>query len=201
MYGGLEAPVVPLNGQKTQENKKGSEVVPLNIQKTQENRKEPETAKQEAENALEAKETKTILDKMKKIEDYINNIPDEKLNIYKWIVLEYKSIKDDIKQKMEEDPNFQEAMKQVWEHLDKNDQPLDTIGEPTAWEIAWEFLINNETPKQIKKANYVMSWYDKLNPKQQEALNGWLVAFKDRIENVATQLWLNQQNYEAKKVA
>ena len=153
--------------------------------------KQPEAAKQEAEKVLESKETKAVLDKMKKIEDYINNIPDEELNSYKWIVMEYKSIKDDIKQKMEEDPNFQEAMKQVWEHLDKNDQPLNKIGEPKAWEMAWEALMQKETPKQIKKVNYVMSKYDRLNPSQQEALNEWLATFKERIENVAKDLGLD----------
>jgi hypothetical protein len=45
--------------------------------------KQPEAAKQEAEKVLESKETKAVLDKMKKIEDYINNIPDEELNSYK----------------------------------------------------------------------------------------------------------------------
>ena len=102
---------------------------------------------------------------------------------------------------MEEDPNFQEAMEQMWMDLDKRDQPLDTIGEPTAWEMASEVLTSKETPEQIKKANYVMSWYDKLNPNQQKALDKWLAAFKDRIENVATQLGLDWQNYEVRKAA
>jgi hypothetical protein len=31
--------------------------------------------------------------------------------------------------------------------------------------------MQKETPKQIKKVNYVMSKYDRLNPSQQEALN------------------------------
>jgi hypothetical protein len=102
---------------------------------------------------------------------------------------------------MKEDPSFQEAMKQVWEHLDKKDQPLDTIGEPAAWEIASEMLTNKETSKQIEKANYVISWYDKLNPNQQTALNEWLKDFKERIENVATQLGLDHESYEVRKAA
>lgn len=160
----------------------------------------PEAATQEAENILESKETKVVLDKMKKIDDYINSISGEELNSYKWIILEYKSIKDDIKQKMEEDPNFKEAMKQAWKHLDNN-QPLNTLGEPTAWKIASEALAEKVTQQQVEKANYVITWYDKLNPNQQEILNRWLAAFKDRIENVATQLGLNLQNYEVRKAA
>ncbi len=149
-------------------------------------------ADKKANDILESEETKAVLDKMERIEDYINNIQGEELNSYKWIILEYKSIKDDIQKKMEEDPNFQAAMKQMWKSLDKNDQPLNQIPEPEAWEKTSEILTSIETPKQIKKINYVMSKYDRLNPSQQEALNKWLATFKERIENVARDLGLNQ---------
>ncbi len=163
--------------------------------KIQEAPKTQEAAQQEVKDVLESEETKVVLDKMKKIEDYLNNIQGEELKSYKWIILEYKSIKDDIQKKMEEDPNFQEAMKQVWEHLDKNDQPLDAIGEPDAWKMAWEVLGNNETQKQLSKIGYVVSsGYDMLNPNQQEALNKWLADFKDWIENVALILGIDQRN-------
>ncbi len=148
-------------------------------------------ADKKANDILESEETKAVLDKMERIEDYINNIQGEELNSYKWIILEYKSIKDDIQKKMEEDPNFQAAMKQMWKSLDKNDQPLNQIPEPEAWEKTSEILTSIETQKQIEKANYVISWYDKLSPDQQAALNKWLAIFKERIENVARDLGLN----------
>jgi hypothetical protein len=37
----------------------------------------------EAKDVLESEETKVVLDKIKKIEDYLNNIQGEELNSYK----------------------------------------------------------------------------------------------------------------------
>ena len=159
----------------------------------------PWQAGKKAREALNSKETIEILDKMKKIEEHINAIKKmpgtervkTEMGVYSLAIDAYEKIKIDIQQKMEEDPYFKEAMKQVWEHLDRNDQPLNTIEEPTASEMAWEVLMQKETPKQIKKINYVMSKYYRLNPSQQEALNKWLATFKEKIENVARDLGLD----------
>jgi hypothetical protein len=51
--------------------------------KIQEAPKTQEAAQQEAKDVLESEETKVVLDKMKKIEDYLNNIQGEELNSYK----------------------------------------------------------------------------------------------------------------------
>lgn len=178
--------------QAAAENKrKAVEVGTSNVQRSTEVVVTDKEADEKAKKVLKLEETMAVLNKMERIEDYINNIQGEELNSYKWIILEYKSIKDDIQKKMEEDPNFQAAMKQMWKSLDKNDQPLNQIPEPEAWEKTSEILTSIETQKQIEKANYVISWYDKLSSDQQAALNKWLAIFKERIENVARDLGLN----------
>lgn len=150
-----------------------------------------EEAKEEAKNALESERTKEVLKKLEKIDERIKNMPESERWEYNRAIETYNNIKNDIQKRMGEDPNFQEAMKQVWMHLDNSDQPLDAIGEPTAWEIVSKALTNKETSKQIENANFVMPRKDELNPRQQKALDDRSRYTKTSIENLANQLGLD----------
>ncbi len=126
------------------------------------------------------KETIESLKLMQSIEEKFQALWSNELNDYKGLLHEYKSIKDDIQKKMDEDPVFQKIMKEYWSKLDANN----------ARENKENPEIGEKEIKQVEAAKKVLNSTNYLNESQMAALMTTVQAIKDRLSKVSKELWL-----------
>ena len=127
------------------------------------------------------KETVESLKLMKSIEEKFQALSDNELNNYKGLLHEYRSIKDEIQRKMDEDPVFQKIMKEYWSKLDANN---DKENRENAEVGEKEF-------KQVETAKKVLNSTNYLNESQLAALTTTVQAIKNRLSQVSKELWIS----------
>jgi len=95
----------------------------------------------------------------------------------------YKEAKEKAILKLQEDKNFQLALKQAWVKIEGFKENLQEYSEEEASEEVESILGNPATKEQLKNAkNVIIKKYEKLNKTQKDFLEEGLQIFKDSIK-------------------